>query len=984
MDYIYDAFISYRHLPPDQTVAEKLQTLLETRKKKDGKKLRVFRDKTDFPSSSDLSSEIRKALEQSRYLIVVCSPDYQLSAWCMAELNYFRQLHGGNDNIRTVLVAGEPKESFPEVLRHQEETVIDQNGDPFTGLKEVVPLAADVRGDDDKDRLKKLHVEYLRIAAPLLDATFDQLYQRAHRKKLAVLSAVIAALMAFLAYSGFLFMQIRQRQKLLEAKQQELYQNESVRLANEAMLLIEDDPALAMLLAYTALPEDLQNPDYPVTQAADVSIRTVALQHMYAEATEPFSPKARIILPNSDCEFGTFYDNDHYFTIIDNFETRLYDAHTGMLVGAIPSQEVFFFEGGERCVYESGTTSINEEHWYVYSVCDVRTGEELWQVTVADLPETYPMLEYERDTGRLWVVDTTWGDPLGPPPEDEVHWESAHGWFDQEGAFHEDHTGPEASGSFVTVFYRGRGSRLYHFSNSSAGPGFEYRVYRSSLPEEYQRVIDAVEHELNGATGAGPYEAKTISKSADGSLYILGLDIYSEESLYVVWSAVEERLVWLDEYACFLDSDGDLLYRVMEHELQIYEVNPENFGLPQAAPIFDYVSENGMYGFGSIRAAWGDEAEWTFFAYDTAKLKDVEYLNEWSETGNLLEMGDYQYVSRSYYPYDITPDGTRLVIAEEENSISFVDITSGETLFRLDTTGQDVIDLAVNDDGTLFACMVSFEGTVNIVLVDTEDRAYIWETQLDECYFVHLEFLDHHLLVGGYGTLRLFNLEELDQEPQRIQLFYSYDEFDVPPGQSVLTADGLLVVPTHISSFSAPTPITVQKIFDTQNWEEIDFQTRDAQSNQYQNYCYDSVGGNLILQYADDYCVQRRGESGDFEVVYTITSRHDNMMMDSAGHACDGTWLVLQNEEYCEIYRLEDGVLCYTVRKPNDRNCQLGVIDGRLYDFCAGWNRVSIPLPDTAQAKAYIQDALSCDGGRRTLSDQEMKDYYIPSHWREK
>lgn len=36
MEYIHDAFISYRHLPADHAVAEKLQSLLEGMKKDDG------------------------------------------------------------------------------------------------------------------------------------------------------------------------------------------------------------------------------------------------------------------------------------------------------------------------------------------------------------------------------------------------------------------------------------------------------------------------------------------------------------------------------------------------------------------------------------------------------------------------------------------------------------------------------------------------------------------------------------------------------------------------------------------------------------------------------------------------------------------------------------------------------------------------------------------------------------------------------------
>ena len=73
-EYPYDAFISYRHLPADIAVAEKLQTFLERHKKKNGEKLRIFRDRTELPTSSDLGNQIQRALEDSRFLILVCSP----------------------------------------------------------------------------------------------------------------------------------------------------------------------------------------------------------------------------------------------------------------------------------------------------------------------------------------------------------------------------------------------------------------------------------------------------------------------------------------------------------------------------------------------------------------------------------------------------------------------------------------------------------------------------------------------------------------------------------------------------------------------------------------------------------------------------------------------------------------------------------------------------------------------------------------------
>ena len=92
--YKYDAFISYRHTEPDKSVAERLHRLLETFKipktivKAIGKKRiqRVFRDRDELPTSSNLADNISAALESSEYLIVICSPRTPQSQWVLKEI----------------------------------------------------------------------------------------------------------------------------------------------------------------------------------------------------------------------------------------------------------------------------------------------------------------------------------------------------------------------------------------------------------------------------------------------------------------------------------------------------------------------------------------------------------------------------------------------------------------------------------------------------------------------------------------------------------------------------------------------------------------------------------------------------------------------------------------------------------------------------------------------------------------------------------
>ena len=123
----YCAFISYRHESPDQEIAKALHTAIETYgipgsvRRQTGKKRmgKVFRDQEEPPLSSDLGADIEAALDRSEWFIAICSPRYLESKWCLRELEYFIE-HKGNDHVLTVLVEGEPKDSFPEMIRFAE------------------------------------------------------------------------------------------------------------------------------------------------------------------------------------------------------------------------------------------------------------------------------------------------------------------------------------------------------------------------------------------------------------------------------------------------------------------------------------------------------------------------------------------------------------------------------------------------------------------------------------------------------------------------------------------------------------------------------------------------------------------------------------------------------------------------------------------------------------------------------------------------
>lgn len=265
---IYDAFISYSHSEPDSYVAEKLHFMLEhyhiSRKIQEisGKKRieRVFRDREELPLSSDLAANIRQALENSEYLIVICSPRAVRSEWVQREIDVFLETHE-KDKVLTLLVDGEPEDAFPEVLCYNEEKIIDEDGEEKIIKKKVEPMAADVRGGTRKEVEKKLKEEFLRILAPMLSCTYDMLRQR-HReylfKRIIALTGAAAALAVLFTIFAF------HQASVSEKRYQEARRNQARYLSEiSGELLAGGDREGALQTALAIRPED-EDADSPV------------------------------------------------------------------------------------------------------------------------------------------------------------------------------------------------------------------------------------------------------------------------------------------------------------------------------------------------------------------------------------------------------------------------------------------------------------------------------------------------------------------------------------------------------------------------------------------------------------------------------------------------------------------------------------------------------------------------------------------------
>ena len=162
-DFRYNAFISYRRTPHDTLVAREVQHSLEHFRlpagirKKSGKDRidRIFRDQEELEITADLSGRIERALESSEFLIVICSPEYSQSPWCLHELETFLRLRG-HDHVLCVLSAGEPPSVFPGALLHRVREATAEDGRTVTVDETVEPLACDYRGSFRRARRTEL------------------------------------------------------------------------------------------------------------------------------------------------------------------------------------------------------------------------------------------------------------------------------------------------------------------------------------------------------------------------------------------------------------------------------------------------------------------------------------------------------------------------------------------------------------------------------------------------------------------------------------------------------------------------------------------------------------------------------------------------------------------------------------------------------------------------------------------------------------
>ena len=191
-------------------------------------------------SGSALDDDVRALLDNSSFLVLLCSPEVRSHRGILDRLDHFRARQG-SDHIIAVLVDGEPAVSFPEnfteqkLVRHimPDMSVVER-------VENIEPIAADLRGDTAAKKRTALRYETVRITASVLGLHPDALEQRHRARRKRAVAAVLALVGAVSLTAAGIFLRLG-----FIAKKEGDVAQEQTRLSVEiARRTIDELPAL--------------------------------------------------------------------------------------------------------------------------------------------------------------------------------------------------------------------------------------------------------------------------------------------------------------------------------------------------------------------------------------------------------------------------------------------------------------------------------------------------------------------------------------------------------------------------------------------------------------------------------------------------------------------------------------------------------------------------------------------------------------------
>ena len=319
-----------------------------------------------IPRSVRESSGIDSLQDVSEpWLIVLCTPDTPEDPQILEKIDSFIS-RGLFHHVLTILVDGTPETSFPDSLLHErlpDGTVIDHE-----------PLAANVSDASGRKKIRKLRVEKLRLLAPILGVSFDELLNRRRRQRIRILAALGVVLLAlgvvFLAITWNRIRVFTQQHSELtiqygraedalaqtQEKADEAARSYAQAVASGAQEVLQTgDSELTMLMCLTLLPErsDVKELTDVFTEALSlrggsgyVPVTAIQPDTDNADTENPDSVDADIkteepaaALPSDyGLEWNSEYSSEGYLLCVSGeSELRVYDPAEGRFIGSMSS-----------------------------------------------------------------------------------------------------------------------------------------------------------------------------------------------------------------------------------------------------------------------------------------------------------------------------------------------------------------------------------------------------------------------------------------------------------------------------------------------------------------------------------------------------------------------------------------------------------------------------------------------------------------------
>lgn len=233
---------------------------------------KVFLDSVEL-SSGILSEEIDRALNMSRFLIVICSPNSAQSPWVDKEIRCFLALNGPYSVI-PFIIAGVP---YSE--NRDEECFAP-------ALIELRNTSAEILGINISEYGRE--VASVKVMAYMLGLKFDSLWQRYEREK-------------------------EQEYRRLEEERNRLLRLQSLFLAEKSLAELSDgNLANARYLALKALPRNVENPDRPLVEEAEIALRKamnsreMCMQYPARINSALFNQDSKMIIAGGECRTLTW------------------------------------------------------------------------------------------------------------------------------------------------------------------------------------------------------------------------------------------------------------------------------------------------------------------------------------------------------------------------------------------------------------------------------------------------------------------------------------------------------------------------------------------------------------------------------------------------------------------------------------------------------------------------------------------------------